>query len=99
MRQLHSLLGGRCFKFGNWLSPCCSGEPHSIRRRELLAKYGDKIKKLYGYDHATAWQVGGRHCWRRTCVATGIQHPAGFKFQLGACMTSPLWLLYATGPL
>ena len=37
-----------------WVS---SGEPHAIRRRELLAKYGDKIRKLYGYDHATAWQV------------------------------------------
>ncbi|EFN56445.1 hypothetical protein CHLNCDRAFT_57665 [Chlorella variabilis] len=37
-----------------WVS---SGEPHAIRRRELLAKYGDQIRKLYGYDHATAWQV------------------------------------------
>ncbi|KAI3426432.1 hypothetical protein D9Q98_008800 [Chlorella vulgaris] len=37
-----------------WVS---SGEPHSIRRREILAKYGDQIRKLYGYDHATAWQV------------------------------------------
>lgn len=39
-----------------WVS---SGEPHAIRRRELLSKYGDKIRKLYGYDHATAYQVGG----------------------------------------
>lgn len=37
-----------------WVS---SGEPHAIRRRELLSKYGDKIRKLYGYDHATAYQV------------------------------------------
>ena len=38
-----------------WVS---SGEPHAIRRRELLSKYGDQIRKLYGYDHATAYQVG-----------------------------------------
>lgn len=36
-----------------------SGEPHAIRRREILAKYGDKVRKLYGYDHATAYQVSG----------------------------------------
>lgn len=47
------------------LTPCpcvlllqvSSGEPHAIRRREILAKYGDKVRKLYGYDHATAYQV------------------------------------------
>ena len=39
-----------------WVS---SGEPHAIRRRELLSKYGDQIRKLYGYDHATAYQVCG----------------------------------------
>lgn len=43
-----------------WVS---SGEPHAIRRRELLAKYGDQIRKLYGYDHATAWQVCSRWHW------------------------------------
>jgi sphingolipid delta-4 desaturase len=37
-----------------WVS---SGEPHAIRRRELLSKYGEQIRKLYGYDHATAYQV------------------------------------------
>ena len=34
-----------------WVS---SGEPHAIRRRELLSKYGEQMRKLYGYDHATA---------------------------------------------
>lgn len=28
-----------------------------MRRRELLAKYGEKIRKLYGYDNVTAYQV------------------------------------------
>lgn len=56
-----------------WVS---SGEPHAIRRRELLSKYGEQIRKLYGYDHATAYQV--RHC----CVgaapsAASLCLPAG----------------------
>ena len=41
-----------------------NGEPHSLRRREILSKYGDQIRKLYGYDHATAWQVSDAR-WRR----------------------------------
>ena len=35
-----------------------SSEPHSQRRREMLAKYGPQIRQLYGYDHWTAYQVG-----------------------------------------
>lgn len=34
------------------------GEPHSQRRREILTKYGDQVRKLYGYDNRTAYQVG-----------------------------------------
>ena len=32
-------------------------EPHAARRRAILAKYGDKVRALYGYDHSTAVQV------------------------------------------
>ncbi|KAK9818336.1 hypothetical protein WJX72_010818 [[Myrmecia] bisecta] len=35
-----------------------SSEPHYNRRKAILAKYGDKVRALYGYDHATAWTVG-----------------------------------------
>ena len=34
-----------------------NGEPHAIRRREILSKYGSEVRKLYGYDTKTAWQV------------------------------------------
>lgn len=36
-----------------------NGEPHAIRRREILSKYGSKVRSLYGYDHRTAWQASG----------------------------------------
>ncbi len=32
-------------------------EPHKLRRRAMLAKYGPEIRKLYGYDPSTAVQV------------------------------------------
>lgn len=25
-------------------------EPHTVRRRAMMAKYGDKIRPLFGYD-------------------------------------------------
>lgn len=34
-----------------------NGEPHSIRRREILSKYGNEVRKLYGYDYRTGIQV------------------------------------------
>jgi sphingolipid delta-4 desaturase len=32
-------------------------EPHAKRRRAILAKYGDKVRALYGHDSSTAVQV------------------------------------------
>lgn len=34
-----------------------SNEPHAQRRKAVLAKYGNQIRKLYGYDNRTAHQV------------------------------------------
>ena len=45
---------GRSDEF-HWVT---DAEPHATRRREILAKHGDKVRKLYGYDHSTAVQVG-----------------------------------------
>ncbi len=44
-------------KVGSTYHWVTNGEPHAIRRREILNKYGDEVKKLYGYDTKTAWQV------------------------------------------
>jgi len=37
-----------------------NGEPHAIRRREILSKYGKEVRKLYGYDKRTAYQASDR---------------------------------------
>lgn len=63
-----------------WVS---SGEPHAIRRREILSKYGDQIRKLYGYDHATAYQVRRRR--RRSPPSRQSPHVLGF------CMRCTHW--------
>lgn len=34
-----------------------SNEPHAQRRKAILAKYGNQVRKLYGYDNRTAYQV------------------------------------------
>ena len=34
-----------------------SNEPHAQRRKAVLAKYGSQVRKLYGYDNRTAYQV------------------------------------------
>ena len=50
---------GRSDEF-HWVT---DAEPHSTRRREILAKHGDKVRKLYGYDHSTAVQVRRPLCF------------------------------------
>ena len=44
---------GRSEEF-TWVT---DAEPHSTRRREILSKYGDRVRALYGYDNSTAVQV------------------------------------------
>ncbi len=57
-------------------------EPHAARRRAILAKYGDKVRALYGYDHSTAVQV------MLFDISTGAysrmrrQHRVGHRFQV-----------------
>ena len=68
--RLPSLLRSRFL----WVS---SGEPHAIRRRELLSKYGEQIRKLYGYDHATAYQVRTTNPPADASLSCGVQ-PAGW---------------------
>lgn len=46
---------GRSDEF-HWVT---DAEPHATRRRAILAEHGEKVRKLYGYDHSTAVQVRG----------------------------------------
>ena len=39
-----------------------SNEPHAQRRKAVLAKYGNQVRKLYGYDNRTAYQVRSGGC-------------------------------------
>lgn len=50
-----------------------NGEPHSIRRREILNRYGAQIRKLYGYDYRTGLQVRTLH-WSTPLHTHSINH-------------------------
>lgn len=58
-----------------------SNEPHAQRRKAVLAKYGNQIRKLYGYDNRTAYQVSNllfcvalTACTSTTANAAALSH-------------------------
>ena len=53
-----------------------NGEPHAIRRREILSKYGSEVRKLYGYDHQTAWVVSTVNNPASTPLASPLKSPS-----------------------
>ena len=73
-------------------------EPHSRRRREILDKYGDKVRALYGFDHSTAVQVGeARPCkdWSTASGSKGSCRREGVlqqHFSLCSMHMLRLWL-------
>jgi sphingolipid delta-4 desaturase len=64
----------------NWVDHT---EPHSRRRKEILAKYGDQVKALYGYDLSTAVQVMGVICFQLV-VAYLVRNAPWWKVVLAA---------------
>lgn len=67
-----------------------SNEPHSQRRKAVLAKYGNQVRKLYGYDNRTAYQVryvSCLHCclvYHRGCCISFVRAYGWLKTHQGA---------------
>ena len=68
---------------GTMQTAATTPEPHALRRRMMLDKYGPKIRALYGNDPATAVKALLAAVAHVTCAV--------------ALRTSPLWLVVVAG--
>lgn len=78
-----------------------SNEPHAQRRKAVLAKYGNQVRKLYGYDNRTAYQVryvSRLHYWsvyHRGCCTPSVHAVAGQDSQRAFLQVSECTLCLA----